>query len=102
MSIGQQSADTVKYSQQQGYIYIYIYIHGCVYIYMYIHHDDDITLYKAQVVCSAYIPVDTSMEVYPTTDKTEAMQFQRYCSKYYCNPADKTEATQLPKGRVCR
>ena len=64
-----------------------------------IYNDDDLALYKVQAVYSAYAPVYTSMEVYHISDKTKAMQFPRYCSVI---AADKTEATQLPKGRVCR
>ena len=67
--------------------------------YLVIYHDDDVTLYKAQVVYSAYTPVYTSTEVYRTTGETEAMQFPRYCSKYYCNRCRQNRSHTTPKGQ---
>ena len=66
------------------------------------YHGDDVTLYKAQVVYSLifqhihlYIP-PWGYALYHTSDKTEAMQFTKYSSKYYCN---RNRSHTIPQGQ---
>ena len=68
--------------------YMYIPVHVHVH-YTYIYHDDDVTLYKAQVAYSAYTPVHvyTSMEVH--------MYMALQTSQKPCNPQSTTVSTTV-------